>query len=311
MDASAVDEQENLFADDDHDDEPQAQMDLEMQDGQEGSMHNTQQTEGGTQMNQTANLDALEGAATDVKKKRKTIVQPKLDAARIMGPRGIHTLEHEFRNWKSSGHGREFDDLDKIMHKMNHWAHRMYPKLPFDDTLQIVANRLGKRKTVTCHIKKIRMGMIESVPKKNQDGDDGEGGDVDRYGDDEAEDVPLRPMEQQASVARYDDDDREPVRYQDDEPFVHRYDDPEPDAAAHHVPQPNRPGDDDDDEPIGHDAVNGNDQNNDHQPSQTHVEPVSASPSLDEDKLERMRRNKELALAKRRQRLEQQSQIVT
>ena len=49
------------------------------------------------------------------------------------------------------------------------------------------------------------MGMIESVPSKNnQDGDDGDGGDVDRYGDDEAEDVPLRPMEEQASVGGFD-----------------------------------------------------------------------------------------------------------
>ena len=78
------------------------------------------------------------------------------------------------------GRGREFEDLDIVMKKMEHWAHRytissgttsgflcalfsflmcpycflcvvifffsrLYPKLPFDDTLDIIANRLGKQ----------------------------------------------------------------------------------------------------------------------------------------------------------------------
>ena len=29
---------------------------------------------------------------------------------------------------------------------MEHWAHRLYPKLPFDSVLEVIANRLGKRK---------------------------------------------------------------------------------------------------------------------------------------------------------------------
>ena len=36
--------------------------------------------------------------------------------------------------------------MKAVMLKMNHWAHRLFPKLPFDGTLDIIANRLGKSK---------------------------------------------------------------------------------------------------------------------------------------------------------------------
>jgi hypothetical protein len=46
------------------------------------------------------------------------------------------------------GKGREFEDLDVVMKRMEHWAHRLYPKLPFDSVLEVIANRLGKRKVI-------------------------------------------------------------------------------------------------------------------------------------------------------------------
>ena len=43
-----------------------------------------------------------------------------------------------------SGSGHEYSDLDEVMKKMEHWAHRLYPKLPFDDVTDRIAV-LGKK----------------------------------------------------------------------------------------------------------------------------------------------------------------------
>ena len=45
------------------------------------------------------------------------------------------------------GKGEEFRDLDIVMKRMEHWAHRLYPKLPFDDVMNRISV-LGKKKTV-------------------------------------------------------------------------------------------------------------------------------------------------------------------
>ncbi len=46
-----------------------------------------------------------------------------------------------------TGKGEEFRDLDKMMKRMEHWAHRLYPKLPFDDVMARIS-QLGKKKNV-------------------------------------------------------------------------------------------------------------------------------------------------------------------
>ena len=80
---------------------------------------------------------------------------PKLDNDRIMGSRGVHTLEELFADFKPRGRGHEFEDLDVVMKKMEHWAHRLFPKLPFNSVLDIIANRLGKRKVPTSWVCKL------------------------------------------------------------------------------------------------------------------------------------------------------------
>merc|ERR1719317_1349866 len=57
---------------------------------------------------------------------------PKLNPDRITGSRGIIQLEKMFEDFKPKGAGHEFEDLDVLMKGMEHWAHRLYPKLPFD-----------------------------------------------------------------------------------------------------------------------------------------------------------------------------------
>ena len=53
--------------------------------------------------------------------------------------------------------GKEFEDLDIVVSKMKHWAHRLYPKLPFDDVTKQISN-LGKKMQIQTNLKKIRMG---------------------------------------------------------------------------------------------------------------------------------------------------------
>ncbi len=128
-------------------------------------------------------------------------------------------------NLVCTGSGNEYADLDRVMRKMEHWAHRMYPKLPFEDVTDRIAV-LGKKMAVKTYVKKMRLGMTDadgnadaddvgdaaaglrevadasgeerSANKENLDafdevnryGDDDGGGDhVNRYEDDENEDA--------------------------------------------------------------------------------------------------------------------------
>ena len=127
-------------------------------------------------------------------KKRRIIKnpQPKLNPDRLMGDKGIQTIEDYFKDWQSKGKGKEFDDLDVVMKKLEHWAHRLYPKLPFDNVIDVVANRLGKKKTVQTHVKKIRLGM-STAPVRIGGGEEmvsEDEKDVERYGGEEGADQP-------------------------------------------------------------------------------------------------------------------------
>jgi len=137
-----------------------------------------------------ANLDvtgAAEGEGGE--KKKKTVIRkpiPKLDNERIMGARGVHTLEELFADFQPRGKGHEFEDLDLVMKKMEHWAHRLFPKLPFNSVLDIIANRLGKRKVVQTHVKKIRLGMLQQASKDEEvinAAEEEEEREVERYGE--------------------------------------------------------------------------------------------------------------------------------
>eukprot|EP00092_Neocalanus_flemingeri_P024407 GFUD01026463.1.p1 GENE.GFUD01026463.1~~GFUD01026463.1.p1 ORF type:complete len:354 (-),score=153.86 GFUD01026463.1:101-1039(-) len=179
-----------------------------------------QRAEGG------ANLDVT--GAGEVKKK-VIRTQPKLNAERLMGPRGIQTIEDVFSDWEGRGKGKEFDDLEVVMKKMEHWAHRLYPKLPFDNVLDILANRLGKKKVVQTHVKKIRLGMVtETVHiggEEEEEQRQQEEREVERYGEDEqpdvfgellrragGQDVPLPPVQRVGQAGGLTDEQRERIR---------------------------------------------------------------------------------------------------
>jgi len=114
----------------------------------------------------------------DGEEPKKKIIRnpmPKLNADRICGARGITTLSDIFSDFKPKGGDHVFEDLDRAMHKMEHWAHRLYPKLPFDDVMARISV-LGKKMAIQTHVKRARMGLdpviVGPISAKNSDNED-------------------------------------------------------------------------------------------------------------------------------------------
>ncbi|KAF5295193.1 hypothetical protein FQA39_LY13198 [Lamprigera yunnana] len=117
----------------------------------------------------------------EVKAKRVHRPQPKLNADRLKGPRGIQTIEGIFQKIKFKGHGHEEEDLKTLLKGYQYWCHRLFPKFQFEDCIDKI-ERLGSKKEVQTHLKKIRMNMLildEPVlnddvnhPMLNEDGND-------------------------------------------------------------------------------------------------------------------------------------------
>ncbi|XP_074514315.1 TIMELESS-interacting protein isoform X3 [Sebastes fasciatus] len=84
--------------------------------------------------------------------------QPKLDSQRLISERGLPALRTLFDNVRFKGKGHEAEDLRLLMQKMENWAHRLFPKLQFEDFIDKV-ERLGNKKEVQTCLKRIRLDM--------------------------------------------------------------------------------------------------------------------------------------------------------
>ncbi|NXK93867.1 TIPIN protein, partial [Formicarius rufipectus] len=84
--------------------------------------------------------------------------RPKLDAQRLTSDRGLPALRHMFDNVKFKGKGHEAEDLKTLMQHMEHWAHRLFPKLQFEDFIDRVES-LGSKKEVQTCLKRIRLDL--------------------------------------------------------------------------------------------------------------------------------------------------------
>lgn len=71
---------------------------------------------------------------------------------RLAGPRGIAVVQKSFKDTRFRGKGHEKEDLDILLKRLEHWAHRLFPKLPFKDTLEQL-EKLGSKKNVQVHYK--------------------------------------------------------------------------------------------------------------------------------------------------------------
>ncbi|NXO04193.1 TIPIN protein, partial [Rhinopomastus cyanomelas] len=83
---------------------------------------------------------------------------PKLDAQRLISERGLPALRHLFDNVKFKGKGHEAEDLKTLIQHMEHWAHRLFPKLQFEDFIDKVES-LGNKKEVQTCLKRIRLDL--------------------------------------------------------------------------------------------------------------------------------------------------------
>ncbi|XP_053274575.1 TIMELESS-interacting protein [Pleuronectes platessa] len=84
--------------------------------------------------------------------------QPKLDSQRLISARGLPALRTMFDDVHFKGKGHEAADLRLLMQKMENWAHRLFPKLQFEDFIDKV-EKLGNKKEVQTCLKRIRLDM--------------------------------------------------------------------------------------------------------------------------------------------------------
>ncbi|XP_076444199.1 uncharacterized protein LOC143282442 [Babylonia areolata] len=122
-------------------------------------------------------LKGMKGASKNTVKRP----MPKLDSVRLIGERGIPILPRIFKDVKLKGKGHEVDDLRVVMRYLEHWGHRLFPKMPFDEVLERV-ERLGAKRDVQTCIKKMRMDLpvLGSDTVSRGDGEEGEDEDTDK-----------------------------------------------------------------------------------------------------------------------------------
>nr|XP_041574350.1 TIMELESS-interacting protein isoform X2 [Taeniopygia guttata] len=84
--------------------------------------------------------------------------RPRLDAQRLISERGIPALRNMFDNVKFKGKGHEAEDLKTLIQHMEHWAHRLFPQLRFEDFIDRVES-LGNKKEVQTCLKRIRLDL--------------------------------------------------------------------------------------------------------------------------------------------------------
>ncbi|XP_039629461.1 TIMELESS-interacting protein isoform X2 [Polypterus senegalus] len=106
---------------------------------------------------QTGEISKLDEAPV-AKRRAVKRPQPKLDSQRLISERGLPLLRTLFDNVKFKGKGNEAEDLKLLMQHMEHWAHRLYPKLQFEDFINKL-EVLGNKKEVQTCLKRIRMDM--------------------------------------------------------------------------------------------------------------------------------------------------------
>ncbi|NXY70877.1 TIPIN protein, partial [Glareola pratincola] len=96
---------------------------------------------------------------------------PKLDAQRLISERGLPALRHVFDNVTFKGKGHEAEDLKTLIRHMEHWAHRLFPKLQFEDFIDRVES-LGNKKEVQTCLKRIRLDLpiLHEDFASNEDG---------------------------------------------------------------------------------------------------------------------------------------------
>ena len=92
--------------------------------------------------------------------KRKIVRQPrpKLDGDRLNSERGLQALHDQFKTLRFKKTKGYANRLTTILRIYEHWAHRLYPKLPFADVVEKIEH-LGSKRTVQGILLSIRSGQ--------------------------------------------------------------------------------------------------------------------------------------------------------
>ncbi|OQR75761.1 hypothetical protein BIW11_03196 [Tropilaelaps mercedesae] len=93
---------------------------------------------------------------------RKRVVknpQPKLDVTRLTGERGLGRLRKMHPHIKFKGKGHEREDLRCVLHHLQLWGHRMYPRMQMKDIFER-CERLGTKLPLKIYLRKMRTGQI-------------------------------------------------------------------------------------------------------------------------------------------------------
>ena len=67
--------------------------------------------------------------------------------SRLCGPRGIGIVQKWLSNAPYKGKGYETEDLGLLLQRLQHWAHRLYPRLPFSQAI-VQIEKLGNKKAL-------------------------------------------------------------------------------------------------------------------------------------------------------------------
>ncbi|EDW77818.1 uncharacterized protein Dwil_GK24687 [Drosophila willistoni] len=162
----------SIFGDDGVDDlfnEPDQLPDDGMEEGEKLFADENDQNDENGEGSEEAGAQKLEPP----KKRAVRNPRPRLTVDTLRGPRGLHSIEDYFKDMKFKGKGREKDDLDEVLRRLQHWGHRMYPNYTFDDILNNI-ERLGKKKPLQVHMSRYRLGQLEDfrVPEAQINDDD-------------------------------------------------------------------------------------------------------------------------------------------
>ncbi|KAF8610006.1 Swi3-domain-containing protein [Ceratobasidium sp. AG-I] len=119
--------------------------------------------------------EKMQGKVDEKEKAVKTKrIIPKLDEQRLLDRDGLPALVRHAKEFKVKGKGHELSDLNRLMQMYQLWAHKMFPKMQFHDTVDRV-ERLCRSKRM--HVALSTWRDIENAPAHEDIGSDN--GDAD------------------------------------------------------------------------------------------------------------------------------------
>lgn len=132
----------------------------------------------GTRENRAGPEKGEDASKPDDEPKQKSRTIAKVDEERLLGDRGFPALIKEAQQFKPKGKGHEAADLDRLLSIYQFWAHNMFPKTQFRDTVDRVERVCRSRRML------INMSMWRDANRtSNHTGRDSNKSDTDEETD--------------------------------------------------------------------------------------------------------------------------------